>query len=94
MRQSINGKIYDTANMTVICERSAYHNGNYTGDESIRVTHNGNYAYVVTSNGQDLYRRSSIEAIRKEDIAELIDGWRLDDGEAKALAAIGVLSEA
>lgn len=94
MKSVINGKLYNTATMTTLCERSAYNNGNYAGDSSIRVTKSGNYAFVVTSNGQDLYRQSSIEAIRKEDIAGYIDGWRLDDKEVEALTQHGILTEA
>lgn len=94
MKSIINGKLYNTATMTTLCERNAYNNGNYCGDSSIRVTRNGNYAFVVTSNGQDLYRESRIEAITKDEIAERIDGWRLDDNEVEALTRIGVLTAA
>ena len=94
MKNIINGKLYNTATMTTLCSRNAYNNGTYAGDSSIRVTKSGAYAYVVTSNGQDLYRESSIEAIRKEDIAERIDGWRLDDEEVEALTQHGILTEA
>lgn len=94
MKNVINGKLYNTATMTTLCSRNAYNNGNYAGDSSIRVTKGGNFAYVVTSNGQDLYRESSIRAITKDEIAELINGWRLDDEEVVALAALGVITEA
>jgi hypothetical protein len=94
MKSVINGKLYNTATMTTLASRNAYNNGNYAGDSSIRVTRSGNYAYVVTSNGQDLYRQSRIEAIRKEEIASYIDGWRLDDDEVEALTQHGVLTEA
>jgi hypothetical protein len=78
----------------ILCQRNAHHNGTYCGDSSIRVTKSGNYAFVVTSNGQDLYRESSIEAILKEEIAKRIDGWRLDDDEVEALTQHGILTEA
>jgi hypothetical protein len=94
MKCIINGKLYDTATMTILCSRNAYNNGNYVGDSSIRVTKGGNYAFVVTSNGQDLYRESSIEAVKKEEIAGLINGWRLDDEEVEALTKHGILTEA
>jgi predicted chitinase len=95
MKSVINGKLYNTATMTILCERNDYDNGNnYCGDRSIRVTPGGNYVYVVTANGQDLYRQSSIEAITKDEIAERIDGWRLDDDEVEALNQHGILTEA
>jgi predicted chitinase len=94
MKTVINGKLYNTATMTTLCERNSYNNGNYAGDSSIRVTKSGNYAFVVTSNGQDLYRQSSIEAITKDEIASRIDGWRLDDDEVAALAEHGIITEA
>lgn len=94
MKIVINGKLYNTATMTTLCSRNSYNNGNYAGDSSIRVTKSGNYAYVVTSNGQNLYRQSRIEAIRKEEIASYIDGWRLDDDEVEALTEHGILTEA
>jgi hypothetical protein len=80
--------------MTTLCERNVYINGTYAGDSSIRVTKSGNYAFVVTSNGQDLYRQSRIEAISKNQIARIIDGWRLDDDEVTALANHGLLVDA
>jgi predicted chitinase len=94
MKSIINGKLYNTATMTILCSRDAYHNGTYAGDSSIRVTKGGNYAFVVTSNGQDLYRNDSIEAIAKEEIAARIDGWELDDDEVAALTEHGVVIEA
>jgi arginine repressor len=90
----INGKLYNTATMTTLCSCDAYNNGNYCGDSSIRVTKSGNYAFIVTANGQDLFRQSSIDSIRKEDIASYINGWRLDDAEVEALTQHGVLTEA
>jgi hypothetical protein len=94
MKTIINGKLYNTATMTTLCERNVYINGTYAGDSSIRVTKSGNYAFVVTSNGQDLYRQSRIEAISKDQIAGIIDGWRLDDDEVTALANHGLLVDA
>lgn len=94
MKTVINGKLYDTAKMTTLCARAAYNNGNYAGDRTIRVTPGGSYAYVVESNGQDSHLDSSIEAIRKEDIARLIEGWELDETEAQALAEHDILAEA
>ena len=93
MKTIINGKLYNTATMTTLCSRNAYNNGNYCGDSSIRVTRNGSYCYVVTANGQDLYRESSITAITKDEIASYIDGWRLDDDEVEALAKHGLLAD-
>lgn len=94
MKSVINGKLYDTATMTTLCEKNSYNNGTYCGDSSVRVTKSGNYAFVVTSNGQDLYRNSNITAITKDEIAGYINGWRLDDEEVEALTEHGVLTEA
>ena len=94
MKSVINGKLYNTATMTTLCSVNDHHNGTYCGDRSIRVTPKGAYAYVVTANGQDIYRQSSIEAISKDEIADRIDGWRLDDDEVEALTEHGVLVEA
>ena len=94
MKIVINGKLYNTATMTILCSINDYNNGNYTGDRSIRVTRNGNFAFVVTANGQDIYRQSRIEAIRKEEIPNVIDGWKLDDDEVEALAEHDILVEA
>jgi hypothetical protein len=94
MKSVINGKLYNTATMTTLCSRNAYNNGNYCGDSSIRVTRNGSYCYVVTANGQDLYRESSITAIAKAEIASYIDGWRLGDEDVSALSDHGVLVDA
>lgn len=94
MKQIINGKTYNTDTMTTLVKRSAYNNGNYAGSDSVRVTANGNYAFVSLSNGQDLYRSSNIEEITKDQIPALIDGWELDDSEAKALADHGITTDA
>jgi hypothetical protein len=94
MKNVINGLLYDTSKMTVLCCHDSYNNNNYCGDESIRVTSGGNYAFVVTANGQDLHRESSITAITKDEIASYIDGWRLNNDEVAALSALGVLAEA
>ena len=80
--------------MTTLVSKNCYSNGNWCGTNSIRVTKNGAYAYVRTSNGQDLYRESSIEAISKKDIAEKIDGWKLNDEELILLQQHGVGEEA
>lgn len=94
MKSVINGKLYNTATMTTLVSVNDYNNGTYCGDRSIRATRGGAYAYVVTSNGQEIYRQSSIKAIAKDEIAEYIDGWRLDDEEVETLTALGVLTEA
>ncbi len=55
MKKILNGKIYNTETMDTLVERSIYSNGNYCGSDSIGITPNGAYAFVQTSNGQDLY---------------------------------------
>lgn len=94
MKKCINGKIYDTAGMTVLCSRSAYYNGNYAGATYIGRTQGGSYAVWTTSNGQDLYRREDIRAIDKEDVAAEIDGWELDDEAEQILRDEGILTDA
>lgn len=94
MKASINGKIYSTETMIELVNKTAYCNGNYSGDTSIRKTPSGLYAIVVTSNGQDLYRCAHIRAVTKDKIASFIDGWSLTEGETAALLAEGILTEA
>ncbi len=94
MKQVINGKLYNTNTMTRLASKSAHNNGNYAGDASIRVTKSGALAYVVTSNGQDLYRHSYIEAVTPDEARENINGWHLDDEEVAALAAQGLIADA
>jgi len=94
MKTSINRKIYNTDTMDTLCSKDAYNNGNFCGSTSIRKTKTGLYAVVVTSNGQDLYRSAYINAIDKDQIAEFIDGWPLDDDETQTLLAEGILTEA
>jgi len=85
MKTVINGKVYDTDTMTTLVSNKAYHNGNYSGQSSICKTPGGCYCYVTESNGQDLYRRNSIQALTKDQITEYIDGWQLNDEELKTL---------
>lgn len=94
MIQVINGKTYNTATMTVLASHSVFDNGNYAGDCSVRKTRSGALAYVATSNGQDLYRSSYIEAVTIAEARERIDGWKLDDDEVATLAAHGIISDA
>jgi len=94
MKTVINGKVYDTDTMTTLVSNSTYHNGNYSGQSSICKTPGGCYCYVTESNGQDLYRRNSIEAVAKDQITEYIDGWRLDDEELNALLEEGIVKPA
>lgn len=94
MRKLIGGKTYNTETMTVIVDKPVYHNGNYCGSDTIRKTKSGNFAFVRSSNGQDLYRNSDIRAITKDDITDLIDGWVLDDKEQQALIDLGIATEA
>jgi len=93
MKQVINGKLYNTETMRHLASKSAYNNGNYCGDASIRLTKGGLFAYVVTSNGQDLYRRSYIEAVTLEEAREKIEGWKLADEEVEALTEQGIILE-
>jgi hypothetical protein len=81
MRQITNGKIYNTATMTVLATRSCYNNGNYCGSDKLCRTRTGLLAMVRTSNGQDLYRHNGIEAIAAEQLGAVLDGWELDDEE-------------
>ena len=85
MKIVLNGKVYDTDTMTTLVSKSTYHNGNCSGESRICKTPGGCYCYVTESNGQDLHRGNSVEAITKDLIAEFIEGWRLDDEELKAL---------
>lgn len=94
MKQVIKGKTYNTETMSVIVEKNVYHNGNYCGSNTIRITRNGNYCYVRTSNGQDLYRNSGIEALGAGEIAGRIDGWTLSDEEQAELLKRGIITEA
>lgn len=94
MKQVINGKTYNTETMTTLVSMNCYNHGNWCGSNSVRITKNGAYAYVRTSNGQDLYREASIEAINKDQIAEKIDGWKLTDEEAEILMQHGITKEA
>lgn len=94
MKTSINGRVYNTETMMTLVSKDAHNNGNYSGSTSIRRTKTGLYAVVVTSNGQDLYRRAHIAAIDKDKIANFIDGWRLDDNETATLIDEGILTEA
>ena len=94
MIQIINGKTYNTATMTVLATRDIYQNGNYAGCNSIRKTKSGALAYVSTSNGQDLYRESYIEAVTVGEAREKIDGWKLNDEEVAALNSHGIIEEA
>jgi len=94
MIQVINGKTYNTTTMTVLASKDARHNGLYAGDASIRLTKTGLLAYVVTSNGQDLYRQSYIEAVTVEQAREKIDGWKLNEEEVAALTERGIIVEA
>ena len=94
MKQIINGKTYNTATMTTLASVDRYNNGNWCGDDSIRVTSRGAYAYVRASNGQDLYREESIEAINQGEIAGRIEGWKLNDEEVALLQQHGVGEEA
>jgi hypothetical protein len=74
MRQIINAKIYNTTTMTVLAERSIYHNGNYTGADKLCRTRTGLLALWRTSNGQDLYRCSGIEAFNTADLPMCLEG--------------------
>lgn len=91
MRQIINGKIYNTATMTVLATRSCYNNGNYCGADKLCRTRTGLLAMVRTSNGQDLYRLNSIEALTADQVGEALDGWDLDEDEQRNLS--GYLDE-
>lgn len=95
MRKSIGGKVYDTDKMTTLASRSVHNgNGNYTGETELAKTRGGNYAIVITSNGQDGYRQNDIIAVDKSDVASEIDSWELTEVEAAALVAEGILKEA
>jgi len=94
MKQVINGKTYNTENMTVLVSVSRYNNGTFAGSDSIRVTKSGAYCFVATSNGQDLYREAFIEAIDPTEVAAKIEGWTLDDAEQLALIERGLITEA
>lgn len=94
MKTSINGRIYNTDKMTTLVSKDAYNNGNCSGSTEICRTKTGLFAIVVTSNGQDCYRRSYIDAIEKDKIADFIDGWRMNDEETATLIAEGILTEA
>ena len=94
MKQVINGKVYNTETITTLVEVSRHSNGNYCGTDSIRVTPKGLYAFVCSSNGQDLYRKSYIEALTKDEVAERINGWELLDEEQEVLAQHGLIEEA
>lgn len=91
MRQIINGKIYNTATMAVLATRSHYNNGNYCGSDELCLTRTGLLAMVHTSNGQDLYRCNSIEAVTVDQLGVVLDGWELDDKEQRNLS--GYLDE-
>lgn len=91
MRQVIDGRGYDTASMRVLADRGEYSDGNYCGSDSLRVTRTGVLCFVVTSNGQDMYRRSYIEPVSVETARERIDGWKLNEDEIAALTAAGVI---
>jgi hypothetical protein len=69
-------------------------NGNYCGSTSLRKTAKGALCIVHTSNGQDLYRESGIEAVSVAEARAAIDGWKLDDDEVAALAALGITEAA
>ena len=94
MRTIIGGKVYNTATMTVIVEKTAYNNGNISGSTTLRVTPSGLYCIVRTSNGQDCYRSAGIEACTVEEIPEFLDGWTPDDTEHVELLKRGILQDA
>ena len=94
MKQTYTGKVYDTDKMETLATKNLYNNGNYAGDVQIMVTRHGKYALVTRSNGQDSFLSSSISPIEKEDIAEAIDGWELNDDEAARLIEHGLIIEA
>lgn len=94
MKKTINGKLYNTETMTTLASKNHHNQGIYSGSTEIAKTRGGLYAVVETSNGQDCYRSDDIEAISKSEIADLIDGWELDDDETAALIAEGILVEA
>lgn len=93
MKTVINGRIYNTDTMTTLCRRTAYHDGNEAGETRICKTRSGHYALVIDSNGQDLYRQDSIEAIQKQDIPNHIDGWNITDDDADLLIAEGIVTD-
>ena len=95
MKMILNGKTYNTDTMTILVEQSRYSGGNnYCGSDSIRVTVKGTYAFVFTSNGEDLYRCDYIEAIDKAEISAKIDGWDIDDDQCATLLERGIVTEA
>ena len=94
MKKIINGKIYNTETMKTIIKIDVFANVNFDGSDSIRITRNGNYAFVQTSNGHDCYRNNNIEAITKNNIADLIDGWDISEKEEDELKKIEVLVDA
>lgn len=86
MRTIINGKIYNTDTMTSLVTVSRFSNGNYSGSDSVRRTKTGLLALVSTSNGQDLYRCSSIEALAAADLPAAIDGWEITGEDSERLS--------
>ncbi len=94
MKTVINGKVYDTDTMTTLVSNTTYDNGNCSGQTRICKNPGGSYCYVTGSNGQNLFRINCIEAIAKDQIAEIIDGWYLNDKEFKALLEEGIVEQA
>ena len=94
MKRVIGGLVYNTETMETLAANTVYHTGNVAGSDSIRKTPGGLFALVRTSNGQDLYRQRSIEAIGLADIAALVEGWDMDDEEIATLTGIGVIRAA
>lgn len=85
MRQIINGKIYDTATMTILATNARYANGNYCGEDRLCRTKTGELALVKTSNGQDLYRQAGIEALTTSELGVALEGWAPSTEETAAL---------
>lgn len=94
MKKVINGAVYDTAKCETLAKRSAYSNGNYAGADHLCRTASGKFFIYYSSNGQDCYRYEGIKALDQNEIAQAIDGWRLDDQEAQKLIDLGILTDA
>lgn len=86
MRKIIDGKIYNTETMAVLACHHCYSNGNYIGSNKLCRTRTGLLALVRTSNGQDLYRCNTIEALTADEVAVAVDGWELTGEEQRNLS--------
>lgn len=77
MKQTINGKRYNTETCEVLAERDHYnHSNNYSGTTRLILARNGQLLLWTDANGQDLYLR---DRLRTWEAAQENEEWTIDD---------------